>query len=129
MVESFQRLSVSADSAFISSGGRPSHRAAGPVKNERKFLENKMYAMTIDILDTYTKCNPKFRVVDKLPQRVLTNPSEGVANNGADNEEANLICRVHDQIICSTLITPFSICLGLGLSVKYSDVRKTVQKM
>ena len=114
MVESFQRLSVSADSAFISSGGRPSHRAAGPVKNERKFLENKMYAMTIDILDTYTKCNPKFRVVDKLPQRVLTNPSEGVANNGADNEEANLICRVHDQIICSHANYTILDLLGTG---------------
>ena len=73
-----------------------------------------MYAMTIDILDTYTKCNPKFRVVDKLPQRVLTNPSEGVANNGADNEEANLICRVHDQIICANTCYTILDLLGTG---------------
>ena len=114
MVESFQRLSVSTDSAFISSGRRPQQRTPAPARNERKFLENKMYAMTIDILDTYTKCNPKFRVVDKLPQRVLTNPSEGVANSGADNEEANLICRVHDQIICSHTCYTILDLLGTG---------------
>ena len=70
--------------------------------------------MTIDILDTYTKCNPSFRVVDKLPQRVLTNPSEGFANNGADNEEANLICRVHDQITCSHTCYTILDLLGTG---------------
>eukprot|EP00596_Hydrurales_sp_CCMP1899_P009653 CAMPEP_0119038234 /NCGR_PEP_ID=MMETSP1177-20130426/7001_1 /TAXON_ID=2985 /ORGANISM="Ochromonas sp, Strain CCMP1899" /LENGTH=1235 /DNA_ID=CAMNT_0007000509 /DNA_START=147 /DNA_END=3854 /DNA_ORIENTATION=+ len=70
--------------------------------------------MTANILDTYTRCNPNFRVVDKLPQRMLTTPSEGVANNGCDNEEANLICHVHDQIICSDITYTILDLLGTG---------------
>lgn len=78
------------------------------------FLKNRMHSMTANILDTYTRCNPNFRVVDKLPQRMLTNPSEGVANDGCDNEEANLICHVHDQITCSDITYTILDLLGTG---------------
>ena len=57
-------------------------------------------ALTVEILGTFNVCNPEFRAIHKLPQRILTNPSEGLMNNGMDNEEANLVCRVHDKIIC-----------------------------
>lgn len=113
-MDSFQRLSAADGSAFVSAATMVGDRVDLPIATGRKFLKNRMYAMTIDILDTYTKCNPSFRVVDKLPQRVLTNPSEGVANNGADNEEANLICRVHDQIICSQTCYTILDLLGTG---------------
>ena len=113
-MDSFQRLSAADGSAFVSAATMTGDRVDLSMVAGRKFLKNRMYAMTIDILDTYTKCNPSFRVVDKLPQRVLTNPSEGVANNGADNEEANLICRVHDQIICSQTCYTILDLLGTG---------------
>ena len=57
-------------------------------------------ALTVEILGTFVVCNPEFRALDRLPQRILTNPAEGLMNNGMDNEEANLVCRVHDKIIC-----------------------------
>ena len=114
MSDSFQRLPVSSGSAFVGAAEMDTDRVNQPAPAGRKFLKNRMYAMTIDILDTFTKCNPSFRVVDKLPQRVLTNPSEGVANNGEDNEEANLICRVHDQITCSHTNYTILDLLGTG---------------
>jgi serine/threonine protein kinase len=114
MAESFQRLSVSAGSAFEGAAMRNGSKTVPPVPKEQSSMKNRMHSMTIDILGTYSKCNPKFRVVDKLPQRVLTNPSEGVANNSADNEEANLICRVHDQIICSHTCYTILDLLGTG---------------
>ena len=114
MAESFQRLSVSAGSAFEGAGAKNGSKIVPPVHKEPNSMKNRMYSMTIDILGTYSKCNPKFRVVDKLPQRVLTNPSEGVANNSADNEEANLICRVHDQIVCSHTCYTILDLLGTG---------------
>lgn len=114
MAESFQRLSVSAGSAFDGADVRNGSKTVPPVPKEQNSMKNRMHSMTIDILGTYSKCNPKFRVVDKLPQRVLTNPSEGVANNSADNEEANLICRVHDQIVCSHTCYTILDLLGTG---------------
>lgn len=114
MAESFQRLSVSAGSAFDATAMRNGSKTVPLVPKEQNSMKNRMHSMTIDILGTYSKCNPNFRVVDKLPQRVLTNPSEGVANNSADNEEANLICRVHDQIICSHTCYTILDLLGTG---------------
>lgn len=70
-------------------------------QSEAKVLHcrnNFMHSLTIDILETYKRCNPSFRAVERLPQRILTTPTEGVHNNGYDNEECNLICRVHDQL-------------------------------
>ena len=33
-----------------------------------------------------------------MPRRLLTQPSEGAANDGLDNADGNLICRVHDVL-------------------------------
>lgn len=46
----------------------------------------------------YVKCNAEFRGIPKLPQRLLTQPSDGVYNDGLDNVECNLICRVNDKL-------------------------------
>jgi hypothetical protein len=101
-------FSVSDSSAFATASVHEIHHV------KSTFQKNRMHSMTANILDTYTRCNPNFRVVDKLPQRMLTNPSEGVANNGCDNEEANLICHVHDQITCSDITYTILDLLGTG---------------
>jgi dual specificity protein kinase YAK1 len=54
--------------------------------------------LTVNITDFYKLCNPSFRKVNKLPQRMLTKPSEPALNDGFDNKDGNLICRVHDKI-------------------------------
>jgi dual specificity protein kinase YAK1 len=58
---------------------------------------NLVATMTIHIAAVYKKCNPQFKSIDVLPQRLLTNPSEPTTN-GYDNLEGNLICRVHDKV-------------------------------
>lgn len=73
-----------------------------------------MYSLTIHITETYKRCNPSFRAVDKLPQRILTQPSESAHNQGFDNEESNLICRVHDQLECSHTKYTILDLLGTG---------------
>eukprot|EP01038_Epipyxis_sp_PR26KG_P010567 gene10567-14194_t len=59
---------------------------------------NLLSKLTISLVPIYKKCNPSFKSIQILPQRLLTNPAEGVFNNGLDNEECYLICRVHDRI-------------------------------
>lgn len=78
------------------------------------FRRNQMYSLTIDIVETFKKCNPQFRSIEKLPQRILTHPSEGVRNDGADNEDSNLICRVHDQLECEHTKYTILDLLGTG---------------
>lgn len=57
-----------------------------------------LISLTSQIVDTFKLCNPDFHLTEKLPQRVLTQPSEGVLNNGLDNKDGNMICRVHDVL-------------------------------
>ena len=59
---------------------------------------NPLRSMTLLIASTYKQCNSSFKVVNNLPRRILTQPSEGVLNDGCDNEDSNLICRVHDVL-------------------------------
>lgn len=59
---------------------------------------NLLAALTLFITKTYKSCDPNFKPIQTLPQRVLTVPSEPVLNNGKDNQDANLICRVHDKL-------------------------------
>lgn len=47
---------------------------------------------------------------------MLTQPAEPVLNNGADNSEANLICRVHD------VLTPEKSKSGLPRSYAVLDL-------
>lgn len=84
--------------------------------DDNKNLIQGTYNLTIGIVDTYTRCNPDFKSVQKLPQRVLTNPSIPTFNNGADNSECNLICRVHDilESVSSTGTSVYTILDLLG---------------
>jgi serine/threonine protein kinase len=91
--ETFPTIRPSEVSAFDQLTTAKQSIKAMPAKRTRS---NRLFAITQDIVNTYRLCNPDFRVVETLPQRILTNPSEGVLNNGRDNEDSNLICKVHD---------------------------------
>ncbi|KAJ1668313.1 dual specificity protein kinase yak1 [Coemansia sp. RSA 1646] len=55
--------------------------------------------LTVDIVETYRKCHPKFYYESaRRPRRVLTHPSEGVKNDGFDNENSDYILYVNDII-------------------------------
>jgi serine/threonine protein kinase len=87
-------LSTSETSAFSTpSNWVPSDELCDIERNETNLVAN----MTINIAAIYKKCNPQFKSIEVLPQRLLTNPSEASAN-GYDNLEGNLICRVHDKL-------------------------------
>jgi hypothetical protein len=75
-------------------------------KNERS-RKNLLNSLTTQIISTFEICSPSFKAfeVKNIPQRVLTIPSESVSNDGQDNEEANLICKVQDKLIPSPLET------------------------
>lgn len=56
-------------------------------------------ALTIDILNTYSRCSSAFGYsLNYAPRRVLTKNSKGVHNCGHDNAEHDYICRVGDKI-------------------------------
>jgi serine/threonine protein kinase len=119
-----QQLSTLSCSAF----GRGSHRreaawipATGLSRDRRKRCLNRM---TTGLLDTMQLCNPNFQYASQVPRRLLTDPSEGVGNDGLDNvdgvrrhsliflragfacvltpaprpQSQNLICRVNDVL-------------------------------
>ena len=73
-----------------------------------------LYSMCLNIVDTYIACNPAFRPPQRLPQRILTNPSDPSPENPYDNIESNLICRVHDRIECSHACYTILDLLGTG---------------
>ena len=76
--------------------------------------DNKLFSLTQDVISTYKKCNPGFKAIEVLPQRILTNPSEGVHNGGRDNEESNLICKVHDTFAMNGYVFTILDLLGTG---------------
>jgi dual specificity protein kinase YAK1 len=48
--------------------------------------------LTKDVTETFLVCNPSFKYSESCnPKRYLTVPSVGVSNNGADNENHDLI--------------------------------------
>lgn len=56
--------------------------------------------VTKKLLDTIQICNPKFNYLPLMnPKRELTQPSEGVLNNGYDNIDSDYILRVGDSIV------------------------------
>ena len=65
-------------------------------KTYQRSRNNRLHNMTEDFVNTYKICNPKFRAIEIKPQRILTHPSEPLLNNKLDNEDSNLICKVHD---------------------------------
>ncbi|KAJ2706209.1 dual specificity protein kinase yak1, partial [Coemansia spiralis] len=55
--------------------------------------------LTVDIVETYRRCRPEFYYEStRRPRRVLTHPSEGVKNDGFDNENSDYILYVNDVI-------------------------------
>ena len=71
-------------------------------------------SLTGRILDVYAKCNADFRGIPKLPQRLLTQPSDPVHNDGLDNAECNLICRVNDKLESESASYTILDSLGTG---------------
>ncbi len=62
--------------------------------------DKQLVGMTMHIAQTSHKYNPDVKIAgpDDSERRLLTQPSEGLSNGGQDNEDANLICRVHDEL-------------------------------
>lgn len=58
---------------------------------------NLLFRLTKSIVETLKICNPKFKFLN--PKDNLTEPSEGVYNNGWDNIECDYILRAGDFII------------------------------
>ncbi|GAO47506.1 kinase-like protein [Saitoella complicata NRRL Y-17804] len=60
-------------------------------------LVSPLQALTMHLTTTYGICNPGFSYENsKNPRRVLTKPSKGVKNDGADNEDSDYILYVND---------------------------------
>ena len=113
MTDKTKRFVISSSSAFAKGEEVPNvlrYRTASSSGSRN----NPLFGLTTEILQTYVQCNPKFKVIDRLPQRILTNPSEGIHNNGLDNEDRNLICRVHDKILCDNDVYTILDLLGTG---------------
>ena len=74
-------------------------RAACPhTPPEASTQPSPISGLTAGIIETYKRCNPAFKCNHKLPQRILTNPTQAHGNDGLDNADANLICRVNDEL-------------------------------
>ena len=60
---------------------------------------NFLFRVTRGLLDTLQICNSRFNYLPFMnPRRELTQPSEGVFNNGYDNVDNDYILRVSDMI-------------------------------
>ncbi|KAJ6799573.1 dual specificity protein kinase YAK1 [Iris pallida] len=56
--------------------------------------------LTKDIVETFQLCNPNFKYTEALnPKRFLTNPSVGVANDGYDNSNSDLILHMNSVLV------------------------------
>lgn len=88
-------LPISSDSVFSPpQHWVPSDELYDIDRSEKNVVAN----LTLNITSVYKKCNPDFKSIEVLPQRLLSNPGEPASNNGNDNVEGNLICRVHDKL-------------------------------
>lgn len=71
---------------------------AGDTSKSRSSNANPLRRLTENLIDSLKICNPSFKMVEKIPRRVLTHPSEPHPTCPDDNVEHNLICRVHDEL-------------------------------
>ena len=56
--------------------------------------------MTQSLTETYSTCNPNFDYsLQHNPRRPITKPSLGVANDGWDNENADLVMHINDVLV------------------------------
>ncbi|RKP38959.1 kinase-like protein, partial [Dimargaris cristalligena] len=66
---------------------------------DRRLSIRPLVHLTTSLLGTYKKCNPDFQYEScRNPRRALTKPSEGVLNNGHDNENSDYVLYVNDII-------------------------------
>jgi len=63
-----------------------------------RMVPNPVRALSVHLTQTMQRCKPDFKCPAPRPGRMLSNPSEGTRNDGYDNEDANLICRVNDVL-------------------------------
>eukprot|EP01113_Clastostelium_recurvatum_P050426 TRINITY_DN9546_c0_g1_i1.p1 TRINITY_DN9546_c0_g1~~TRINITY_DN9546_c0_g1_i1.p1 ORF type:complete len:1341 (+),score=265.13 TRINITY_DN9546_c0_g1_i1:268-4290(+) len=69
------------------------------VANNTQRMASPIKALTSNLTETYRHCNPQFLYASTLnPKRVLTHPSDGVANQGYDNNNSDYIIYVNDVI-------------------------------
>ena len=56
--------------------------------------------LSAGLLETFKRCHSGFQWSEELnPRRTLTMPCEGTANDGHDNDNADLILHVHDVLV------------------------------
>jgi serine/threonine protein kinase len=111
---------VSKNSAFGGVGSKESQASDEKGKtatvddtNDIHNIVKPLGGLTLGIVDTFQKCSPDFVPATKKEHRVLTSPSVPAGNDGLDNEEANLICRVYDKLISHHGVV-YTIIEGLG---------------
>lgn len=67
-----------------------------PIKQR---LNNPILMLTSKILSTYKAANPNYLFIEEMkPRRELTEPNEGISNEGRDNINNDLIVWVGDTI-------------------------------
>jgi len=116
------QLTTSPLSAFTTSIHSSSSSSSSPsliLKSETNKCKphrqgSPLILLTQNVVGTYKSCNSSFKPIHKLPRRILTQPAEAVLNDGLDNEESNLICRVHDVLECASAKYVILDMLGCG---------------
>ena len=82
--------------------------------------DNGTKVLITNIIDTYNKINPnyKYQINQEEEKVILTDPSEGVNNNGKDNKDDDLIVCKEDEIKNEDKKTSYIIksLLGTGVS-------------
>jgi serine/threonine protein kinase len=94
--------------------GPPTKTEGAKRISTKRGRDNRLFTLTQDIIGTYKRCNPAFKAIEVLPQRILTVPSEGAHNGGRDNEDSNLICRVNDTFAMDGYTFTILDLLGTG---------------
>lgn len=94
--------STNSSSSIINSSSNLLSISDSEIKCKPHRSKCPLILLTQNVVTTYKTCNSSFKAIHKLPRRVLTQPSEAVLNDGLDNAESNLICRVHDILECSS---------------------------
>ena len=93
----------------LSGSETPSPGAIG----ERK-VGSIVRTLTVNLVPTMVRINPGFKVEQRKPGRLLTQPSTPARNGGLDNAEGNLICRVNDCIRSESHSTEYVVLDLLG---------------
>lgn len=93
--------------AYSSSTDAVKRSSSGGIVNRPRSLrvivgKPLVVRLTKEIIETYQICNPTFTYSDSFnPKRYLTNPSNGVKNDGLDNTNSDLILAVNAVLVNS----------------------------